>query len=144
MESVTDPRRAALERTGDNLVSCQDQDIWEEVGKVGGAVLVTPELKVDHHIPAGRLKFWYIMRLNYAFGWSYTVLDRMLGRQTHTAPIRSYGQLALYLLRMLKIWVFRPSPDSFWKQAVTIAKAFGAFYGQRVAISGDAIQQKRI
>jgi glycosyltransferase involved in cell wall biosynthesis len=59
-----DPRRLALDRSGNSLASGGDNDLVFSALHAGGDVAYFPELRVTHVIPASRLEARYLAKLN--------------------------------------------------------------------------------
>jgi glycosyltransferase involved in cell wall biosynthesis len=73
---VHDSTRLALGRTGQQLVSGEDNDIVMTILEAGWAVGYFPQLQLTHLITANRLTKAYLARLNYAASCSWIqVLD---------------------------------------------------------------------
>lgn len=69
----------ALGRQGKALLSGEDSLISRIAHRLGYLVGYRPQLKLNHHITAGRLKLRYLARLMEGHGRSYVVLQRLCG-----------------------------------------------------------------
>ena len=78
-EIETDPRRRALDRAGNQLVSGGDNDIVISVMKGGAKTAYFPELVLTHLIPVGRCDASYLVELNRAIAKSWMQLLTMHG-----------------------------------------------------------------
>lgn len=69
----------ALGRQGKALLSGEDSLISRIAFRLGYLVGYRPQLRLNHHITAGRLKLSYLARLMEGHGRSYVVLQRLCG-----------------------------------------------------------------
>jgi glycosyltransferase involved in cell wall biosynthesis len=79
LQNVKDPKRICLARNPTSLIGCEDEDIFSGVAALGIAIYFTNRLVVYHHIPRSRIKFSYLLRLNFQMLYSYGILDRFKG-----------------------------------------------------------------
>ena len=91
-----DKRRAQLDRQGDSLVSSGDTDLALCAWDMGLEIGNFPQLKLQHIIPASRLRIEYMQRLHEAMAYSESML----------AYLRTNLQLKPpSLWRMFKTWL---------------------------------------
>ena len=128
LKTSDNPLHLALERTGDSLVGCQDQEIWLNIHTIGRGVLMTDALKVRHHIPKSRLARKYLLRLNYQMAYSYRVLDRLLAPSNPRPFLADFGHRLLQSARHLKIGLTK---GPLFLHLIEIARDFGNFSGGR-------------
>ncbi len=55
----------AADRTGQSLVSGGDSELSVRVRSAGGPAWFVPQCRLTHRVDEMRLKFWYLMRLNF-------------------------------------------------------------------------------
>ena len=99
------PYSTTLGRSGGNLMSGEDQDMFERLLAMGARGLYLPDLIIYHHIPAERLTKRYYRRWCFWNGVSLGVIDHkrnasvvyLLG-----VPRYLYGQALNGLLRVAK------------------------------------------
>ena len=130
LSTADQPARLALERTGDSLVGCQDEDIWRGIKPSRLDVLVTDRLQVQHHIPAARLRKKYLLRLNFQMAFSYAVLGRLLGETPAVRMATLLRETFWMLVRVLRDFVFHGRTHPFWQQALFVARELGRAKGQ--------------
>lgn len=70
------PYSTALNRTGERLLGCEDEDMYHRLLALGGRGRYVPELVIYHHVPAGRLTKAYFRRWCFWRGVSLGVMDR--------------------------------------------------------------------
>ena len=125
LEAVaSDPRRAALDRRGEALVSGGDNDLVLTLMASGWEVAYFPQLALTHLIPAARLEAGYLVRLNRAMQTSWmhvlTLHDANLW-----PPLTPFGAR----LRKIKAWLtYHPWSSS--AAHVRYAGACGHFDGR--------------
>ena len=90
MSLKDNPMRAALDRTGDSLVSGGDNDLCYFCQDLGYGTGLFPELQIEHLIPAARLTLPYFQRLAEGMAFSHTILQHLWsGKWTKTELSRS-------------------------------------------------------
>jgi len=70
----SDPLRRSLDRTGTLLLACGDHDLALTSCDMGLGIGVFPSLKLDHLMPAERLKEEYLWRIAEGSGYSAAIL----------------------------------------------------------------------
>jgi glycosyltransferase involved in cell wall biosynthesis len=77
---LTDPKRIALGRIGNQLMSCEDTDLAFTACDIGLGTGQFPTLRTKHIIPASRLEEDYLVRLCEGMIYSHTILDSFRNR----------------------------------------------------------------
>jgi glycosyltransferase involved in cell wall biosynthesis len=133
-----DPLRLSLARTGDSLVGCEDQDLWNRIGSLGMDILQTTRLRLRHHIPVSRLKLTYLARLNFQMQYSYRVLQRLDSGVPRARPgIRSLLQMLAQSGKLLKLATRHPREHPWQKQVLQIACEWGRLAGDCAELEPD-------
>jgi glucosyl-dolichyl phosphate glucuronosyltransferase len=96
----------ALNRTGTQLLGCEDEDMYHRLLARGARGRYVPELVIYHHVPASRLSKRYFRRWCFWRGVSLGVMDRT--RRADVAylagvPRYQFGRAARGLLRMARL-----------------------------------------
>lgn len=118
--------RASLDRTGSGLNSCGDSDLARTASDLGLYLAYEPSLQLTHLIPAGRLRFGYLLRLAYSIARDSTLMRRMRGERAPDARTSMLG-----LLRQ-GIYAIALDPRI---TAVRVAQVVGLAVGERKLIS---------
>ncbi len=96
---------SSISRTGSSLSSCEDtQIVWEAV-KMGSAVGVSPELKINHLIPSRRANLNYIRRLS--FGTSSSFVPAIIQSFPITKNFYQVPSIGKIFMRVAKIAALR-------------------------------------
>jgi len=111
--SVAGTARVTLGRTGKGLGGCEDADLFRHVWRVGRTAVRCTDARLEHRIPASRLRLGYLVRLNWAMTRSYVVLDRLCGLSTARVWVRhgfkqSMREGALAIGEALRFATLRP------------------------------------
>lgn len=85
--AASDPLRTGLGRAGRSLASGEDNDIVMSVLEAGWRVAYCPELRLEHHIPAGRVEAGYLARIAYGANRTWPLVLDVHG-------IRPWGAIA--------------------------------------------------
>ena len=104
---AADPRRAALGRTGTQLIGSEDADICFTAADLGLGNGLFPELVLTHLIARHRVQESYLLRLIEALTFSHTLLLNIRGVPP-AQPSRTQRLLALYEAQFLD-----PRPRAF-------------------------------
>ncbi len=138
LQTAGHPARLALERTGESLVGCQDEDIWRGIKPLKMDVLVTDRLQVEHHIPRTRLRKNYLLRLNFEMAYSYVVLDRLLGNISVQTPAALVRASFWTLVRAARDFLLHREKYPFWHQVLFVARELGRVKGHLKKIAPPA------
>ncbi len=123
-----EPLRRSLDRRGRSLGSCGDTDLARCAWDLGLYSAYEPDLRLEHLIPAFRVKPWYLIRLHFAIAYSGTVLDRLRGGSLPVIQgIR--GNLWYWLAAFRRCISLNP-----YRAAVRLADALGRYKARRLTL----------
>jgi glycosyltransferase involved in cell wall biosynthesis len=86
------PYSTSLGRSGDKLLSCEDQDMYERLLDAGAAGVYLPDLIIYHYVPPERLTKRYFRGWCFWRGVSRGVMDK-----SRRAPVAYLGGIPRYL-----------------------------------------------
>ena len=96
----SDPLRQALGRHGASLASCEDSDLCFTAVELGLGLGLFRQLALTHLIPAPRLQLPYLLRLQEAMSYSWTLLN-YLHAGAGSLPQRDWPQRLADYFRQL-------------------------------------------
>lgn len=95
----TQPLKGSLDRKGDSLTSCGDDEFSWVACEMGLGRGVFTELRLEHLIPRGRVQKDYLLRLAEGLAFSRIVLWHLHGHDGHVVrPLAPPGRLAALAL----------------------------------------------
>jgi glucosyl-dolichyl phosphate glucuronosyltransferase len=125
------PYSISLGRSGNRLLSCEDEDMYERLLAAGARGMYVPELIIYHFVPTERLTKRYHRAWCFWQSVSSAVLDRIRPQQTAYVlgvPRYFYGRALRGTLRLVSIWNREPA-DRFSKE-LALWELAGFFYGK--------------
>lgn len=99
-----DSKRARLGRNRNSLGGSEDQDIFGRVFSVGRDVAFSDRLLVWHIIPQSRIRWRYLVRLNFRMCQDWAVLARIWRREKHPFFHSSPRDHAMQIPREFFAW----------------------------------------
>ena len=125
------PYSTSLGRSGNRLLSCEDEDMYERLLAAGARGMYVPELVIYHFVPTERLTKRYHRAWCFWQSVSSAVLDRIRPQPTAYVlgvPRYFYGRALRGTLRLARIWNREPA-DRFSKE-LALWELAGFFYGK--------------
>ena len=125
------PYSTSLGRSGNRLLSCEDEDMYERLLAAGARGMYVPELIIYHFVPTERLTKRYHRAWCFWQSVSSAVLDRIRPQPTAYVlgvPRYFYGRALRGTLRLVSIWNREPA-DRFSKE-LALWELAGFFYGK--------------
>jgi glucosyl-dolichyl phosphate glucuronosyltransferase len=125
------PYSVSLGRSGNRLLSCEDEDMYERLLAAGARGMYVPELIIYHFVPTERLTKRYHRAWCFWQSVSSAVLDRIRPQPTAYVlgvPRYFYGRALRGTLRLARIWNREPA-DRFSKE-LALWELAGFFYGK--------------
>jgi glycosyltransferase involved in cell wall biosynthesis len=125
------PYSTSLGRSGNRLLSCEDEEMYERLLAAGARGMYVPELIIYHFVPTERLTKRYHRAWCFWQSVSSAVLDRIRPQPTAYVlgvPRYFYGRALRGTLRLARIWNREPA-DRFSKE-LALWELAGFFYGK--------------
>jgi glycosyltransferase involved in cell wall biosynthesis len=125
------PYSTSLGRSGNRLLSCEDEEMYERLLAAGARGWYVPELIIYHFVPTERLTKRYHRAWCFWQSVSSAVLDRLRPRQTAYVlgvPRYFYGRALRGMFRLVKIWSGEPA--SRFSNELSLWELAGFFYGK--------------
>jgi glucosyl-dolichyl phosphate glucuronosyltransferase len=125
------PYSIALGRSGNRLLSCEDEEMYERLLAAGARGLYVPELIIYHFVPTERLTKRYHRAWCFWQSVSSAVLDRIRPQPTAYVlgvPRYFYGRALRGMLRLASIW--NREPASRFSNELSLWELAGFFYGK--------------
>jgi glucosyl-dolichyl phosphate glucuronosyltransferase len=125
------PYSTSLGRSGNRLLSCEDEDMYERLLAAGARGMYVPELVIYHFVPTERLTKRYHRAWCFWQSVSSAVLDRIRPQPTAYVlgvPRYFYGRALRGTLQLARIWNREPA-DRFSKE-LALWELAGFFYGK--------------
>ena len=125
------PYSTSLGRSGNRLLSCEDQDMYERLLEAGARGLYVPEMVIYHFVPRERLTKRYHRSWCFWQSVSSAVLDRTRPQPTPYllgVPRYFYGRALRGMLRLSKIW--NEQPAGRFSNELSLWELAGFFYGK--------------
>ncbi len=124
----------SLGRTGERLLSSEDQDMYERLMAIGAHGRYLPDLIIYHYIPPERLTKSYYRRWCFWQSVSLGVIDRERPKPvTYLAgiPRYIYGEAGRSSLRIAKeVFSTKKDPAQKFSDELSIWNLIGFFYGK--------------
>jgi len=125
------PYSTELGRSGNRLLSCEDEEMYERLLAAGGRGLYVPELIIYHFVPTERLTKRYHRAWCFWQSVSSAVLDRIRpqGATVYVlgVPRYVYGRALRGMFQMVNI---RREPASRFSNELSLWELAGFFYGK--------------
>jgi glycosyltransferase involved in cell wall biosynthesis len=128
LNDVTDPKRIKLSRSPGSLVAAEDEDIFTGVIDLKRAAVYSPLLKVYHHIPETRTRFWYLLRLNSQMQYSGALLRCCRGSASPRSAASELYHLVRPFASRARAVIRRRMP--FPRALLELARETGAAFGR--------------
>ena len=126
------PYSTSLGRSGNRLLSCEDEEMYERLLAAGGRGLYVPELIIYHFVPTERLTKRYHRSWCFWQSVSSAVLDRLRpqGATVYVlgVPRYFYGRALRGMFQLVNIW--KREPASRFSNELSLWELAGFFYGK--------------
>jgi glycosyltransferase involved in cell wall biosynthesis len=126
------PYSTSLGRSGNRLLSCEDEEMYERLLAAGGRGLYVPELIIYHFVPTERLTKRYHRSWCFWQSVSSAVLDRIRpqGATVYVlgVPRYFYGRALRGMFQLVNIW--KREPASRFSIELSLWELAGFFYGK--------------
>jgi glucosyl-dolichyl phosphate glucuronosyltransferase len=125
------PYSVSLGRSGNRLLSCEDEDMYERLLAAGARGMYVPELIIYHFVPTERLTKRYHRAWCFWQSVSSAVLDRIRPQPTAYVlgvPRYFYGRALRGMFRVVSIW--KPGPADRFSKELALWELAGFFYGK--------------
>lgn len=125
------PYSVSLGRSGNRLLSCEDEDMYERLLAAGARGMYVPELIIYHFVPTERLTKRYHRAWCFWQSVSSAVLDRIRPQPTAYVlgvPRYFYGRALRGMFRLVSIW--KPGPADRFSKELALWELAGFFYGK--------------
>jgi glycosyltransferase involved in cell wall biosynthesis len=125
------PYSTALGRSGNRLLSCEDEDMYQRLLAVGARGLYVPELIIYHFVPTERLTKRYHRAWCFWQSVSSAVLDRIRPQPTAYVlgvPRYFYGRALRGTFHLVSIW--KRGPAERFSNELSLWELAGFFYGK--------------
>jgi glycosyltransferase involved in cell wall biosynthesis len=125
------PYSTALGRSGNRLLSCEDEDMYARLLAAGARGMYVPELIIYHFVPTERLTKRYHRTWCFWQSVSSAVLDRIRPQPTAYVlgvPRYFYGRALRGMFRLVNIW--NGEPASRFSNELSLWELAGFFYGK--------------
>ena len=125
------PYSTALGRSGNRLLSCEDEDMYERLLSAGARGMYVPELVIYHFVPTERLTKRYHRAWCFWQSVSSAVLDRIRPQPTAYVlgvPRYFYGRALRGMFRLVSVW--NREPASRFSNELSLWELAGFFYGK--------------
>lgn len=120
------PPELVIDRQGKSLLSGGDSMITRGAYKLGLECSYQPQLQLIHHIKPQRFTFLYLLRLLYAYGRSYVLLERILD---NSVPKIETWSIAEFMVKRIAVRI--KDTQSIPHCLCMIAWDFGYVYESR-------------
>ena len=125
------PYSISLGRSGNRLLSCEDEEMYERLLAAGARGMYVPELIIYHFVPTERLTKRYHRTWCFWQSVSSAVLDRIRPQPTAYVlgvPRYFYGRALRGMFRLARVWNGEPS----WRfsNELPLWELAGFFYGK--------------
>src|SRR6185369_11590229 len=123
------PYSTSLGRSGNRLLSCEDEDMYERLLAAGARGMYVPELIIHHFVPTERLTKRYHRTWCFWQSVSSAVLDRIRPQPTAYVlgvPRYFYGRALRGMFRVVSI----TDPESRFSNELSLWELAGFFYGK--------------
>lgn len=121
-----------------NLISCEDDVMFEKLLKAEKRGIYSPKLVVNHYVPAHRLNKSYFRQWNFGAGISWDLVDQhhqpFAGARIWKVPRYMYRNAIVGVWQKLKSIIRRDEIDSL-KSEKDILLLFGFFYSRNIVNS---------
>ena len=125
------PYSTALGRSGNRLLSCEDEEMYERLLAAGARGMYVPELIIHHFVPTERLTKRYHRAWCFWQSVSSAVLDRIRPQPTAYllgVPRYFYGRALRGVPRLISIWNRQPAER--FSHELSLWELAGFFYGK--------------
>jgi glycosyltransferase involved in cell wall biosynthesis len=125
------PYSTSLGRSGNTLLSCEDEDMYERLLTAGARGVYVPELIIYHFVPTARLTKRYHRSWCFWQSVSSAVLDQIRPRPIPYilgVPRYFYGRALRGMLRLAN--VMNTEPASRFSNELSLWELAGFFYGK--------------
>jgi glycosyltransferase involved in cell wall biosynthesis len=125
------PYSTSLGRSGNRLLSCEDEEMYERLLTAGARGMYVPELIIYHFVPTERLTKRYHRAWCFWQSVSSAVLDRIRPQPTAYVlgvPRYFYGRALRGMFRLVSIW--NREPASRFSNELSLWELAGFFYGK--------------
>jgi glycosyltransferase involved in cell wall biosynthesis len=125
------PYSTSLGRSGNRLLSCEDEEMYERLLKAGAPGMYVPELVIYHFVPTERLTKRYHRAWCFWQSVSSAVLDRIRPQPTAYVlgvPRYFYGRALRGMFQLVNIW--NREPASRFSNELSLWELAGFFYGK--------------
>jgi hypothetical protein len=125
------PYSTSLGRSGNRLLSCEDEEMYERLLKTGARGMYVPELVIYHFVPTERLTKRYHRAWCFWQSVSSAVLDRIRPQPTAYVlgvPRYFYGRALRGMFQLVNIW--NREPASRFSNELSLWELAGFFYGK--------------
>lgn len=125
------PYSTSLGRSGNRLLSCEDQEMYQRLLAAGARGMYVPELVIYHFVPTERLTKRYHRAWCFWQSVSSAILDRIRPQPTPYVlgvPRYFYGRALRGLVRLGKVWDHQPAAR--FSNELSLWELAGFFYGK--------------
>jgi glycosyltransferase involved in cell wall biosynthesis len=125
------PYSTSLGRSGNRLLSCEDEEMYERLLAAGARGMYVPELIIYHFVPTERLTKRYHRAWCFWQSVSSAVLDRIRPQPTAYVlgvPRYFYGRALRGMFQLVRIW--NREPASRFSNELSLWELAGFFYGK--------------
>jgi glucosyl-dolichyl phosphate glucuronosyltransferase len=125
------PYSTSLGRSGNRLLSCEDEEMYERLLTAGARGMYVPELVIYHFVPTERLTKRYHRAWCFWQSVSSAVLDRIRPQPTAYVlgvPRYFYGRALRGMVHLVNIW--NREPASRFSNELSLWELAGFFYGK--------------
>ena len=125
------PYSTSLGRSGNRLLSCEDEEMYERLLTAGARGMYVPELVIYHFVPTERLTKRYHRAWCFWQSVSSAVLDRIRPQPTAYVlgvPRYFYGRALRGMFQLVNIW--NREPASRFSNELSLWELAGFFYGK--------------
>jgi glycosyltransferase involved in cell wall biosynthesis len=125
------PYSTSLGRSGNRLLSCEDEEMYERLLTAGARGMYVPELIIYHFVPTERLTKRYHRAWCFWQSVSSAVLDRIRPQPTAYVlgvPRYFYGRALRGMVHLVNIW--NREPASRFSNELSLWELAGFFYGK--------------
>ena len=124
------PYSTSLGRSGNRLLSCEDEEMYERLLGAGARGMYVPELIIYHFVPTERLTKRYHRAWCFWQSVSSAVLDRIRPQRTAYVlgvPRYFYGRALRGMFQLVNIW--NREPATRFSNELSLWELAGFFYG---------------
>ena len=125
------PYSTSLGRSGNRLLSCEDEEMYERLLAAGARGMYVPELIIYHFVPTERLTKRYHRAWCFWQSVSSAVLDRIRPQRTAYVlgvPRYFYGRALRGMFQLVNIW--NREPATRFSNELSLWELAGFFYGK--------------